>query len=1114
MTCLVYIKDYDTSTHQYTSMKNVTNSSDTVWTRYVFNTGEVGITAAKCVMNKSDNGKVLLGVMEIDYTLGELSEFLKNTNDNNDSLSWVFEANQDEPDMVASSDDQVLQPAKDLDGLTCYSGSDPNSTLIAYDATDHPRYEISVLSQLIIDVSKIQSLPTTKGESKTIRTTIDLPYVEASRVLIDNNGTNDNGIDWVIVKSIDISDTKEKIRDSKIVAGVITAMIGIVMLFLFNRLNNVVDIATSVTNYVHPQRTPADVKDVWDDIIHDAASVEWNNKFGNCKRRKLITVDDAISFSCKKAIYYISKIENTFFLNDQMMLCDECCFIIENVYSGNIALKLLVNIVSWEVYNNYFVELIIVLHIASAFWEPTTQKLLEEKGWQPWLIVFAAICILIEWMDLFIQCYTRFVRFRTRTSINSKNKGYVEKCQKIEMGTETNSINKRSLNSFKLFYETQSDILKIFIGIGAVQFNCLLVTNILVLTQFIMATVFRSGVFSYYIPIVPLLLICRHNSFYLAAKNCLFALEYATNALLLCFTMLIVCACFGVAIFEKSLNSDATTNNFSDIGFAIVSIFVFITTGENYNDLVNTELDTQYTSNYYKIYFFIIIIINLFCFIPALIERFEKAYGVVNQMRHKRKRETRITAIIASFIMLDIDENQLLSKNQFDRLFRWKDLTSFYIYLSKTQKCDSADLSLDNYINAILTKRLSFNIDDNIVVSNRWQAYVECKIIRNPWFGWCSLIVGIFPAMLGGLLNGVSMANISPLLLKVLFYWTFMYNTIEIAIKIWAFGNIGWFKFRYFNLIKYEDPPFVQWCTFNNMQKNMTRSLSGASIAKKSSYTKVKNSQLSSPLLQKSVSESDDDCDEKNKYTPPALRYLTYEDWVWCEENLTKNFIAGDNSTIWTRKREIVANWFDFVVVAFSILGVLYHVIVDDYYDSTIFLQLPLLRLFTLIESNLQIGFEIIMVANKSFAVIMVAILYLFIWARIGVSLFYQKTDVVLTDYDSDVTFDSLHEGISTLVQIMIGEAWDEIMHVNVLATGDIYCIYFVIYVLIITLFIVNIVTGLILAGMDSVKKQMMQASIEAQNAMRYRGTISTSVNKLETWRMKNRVFSVSLLNS
>ena len=304
---------------------------------------------------------------------------------------------------------------------------------------------------------------------------------------------------------------------------------------------------------------------------------------------------------------------------EHFSLCDECCFVIENDHSTNIALNLLINIVSSKVYNKYFVELIILLHIVSAFWEPTTQTLLEERGWKTSLIIFVALCILVEWTDLFIQSYVRFVRFRIRTRSNCKNssssnkrgKEYVEKCQKIEMGTQTNGLNKRSLDLFKLFYQTKSDILKIFIGIGKTQFNCLLITNIFVLIQFIMATVFRNGVFSYYVPIVPLLLIFRHNSFYFAAKNCLFALKYATDALMLFFTMVIVCSCLGVAIFQNSLNVNSTTNQMTDIGYAIITTFVFITSGENYNDLVNANLNDKYTSDYYKIYFFIIIMVNI-----------------------------------------------------------------------------------------------------------------------------------------------------------------------------------------------------------------------------------------------------------------------------------------------------------------------------------------------------------------------------------------------------------------------------------------------------------------------------------------------------------------------
>ena len=114
---------------------------------------------------------------------------------------------------------------------------------------------------------------------------------------------------------------------------------------------------------------------------------------------------------------------------------------------------------------------------------------------------------------------------------------------------------------------------------------------------------------------------------------------------------------FGVAIFHKSLNNNKYTNTYNQIELAIITTFVSITTGENY-DLANAELAESNTLQWYKVYFSGIVVINLFCLIPVLIERFEKAYSLTNDARLKKHIDIQTNAIIASFIMLDIDTNQ------------------------------------------------------------------------------------------------------------------------------------------------------------------------------------------------------------------------------------------------------------------------------------------------------------------------------------------------------------------------------------------------------------------------------------------------------------------------
>ena len=375
-----------------------------------------------------------------------------------------------------------------------------------------------------------------------------------------------------------------------------------------------------------------------------------------------------------------------------------------------------------------------------------------------------------------------------------------------------------------------------------------------------------------------------------------------------------------------------------------------------------------------------------------------------------------------------------MTRNEFEDLFLFTEMSAIIKFENKKE------LSLQEYIDTINSEQLILfdEESDQIIITNRLQAYLECKVVKNPMYRWCSLLLCIVPMLGASLLYGLSTVDAETLNGFVIF--GYIYNLFDVGVKIYAFG--GW---RYFYYSQYDDPPYVQWCSYEKQKCKM-------------------------------------------KSVPMSLNYLNHDDWKWCKQYLSNNFI-DPNITSWERRYESMVNWFDFILIIISILGIILSLIFMDGGNEMIYndigylrmwLLLPLLRMFVLLKNNKIITFELIKVLSNgnTFNIFIFAVLYIFIWARIGMTLFYGKSDIVLEDIyntDANTGFDSLTKSILLLVQIMIGDSWGDIMYVNVLATSISSVYYFVIFVLIITLFIVNIVIGLILAGVDAIEEQIKQ---------------------------------------
>ena len=92
--------------------------------------------------------------------------------------------------------------------------------------------------------------------------------------------------------------------------------------------------------YEQPTKMGNDIRRDWNNIIKDNSNIKWHIKYGeNTKHngKTLITMDDANNFVSNKSMYYVSKVNNEYAMNDRMLFCDKCIIQINRITQSKIA---------------------------------------------------------------------------------------------------------------------------------------------------------------------------------------------------------------------------------------------------------------------------------------------------------------------------------------------------------------------------------------------------------------------------------------------------------------------------------------------------------------------------------------------------------------------------------------------------------------------------------------------------------------------------------------------------------------------------------------------------------------------------------------------------------
>eukprot|EP00736_Rhodelphis_marinus_P006538 Rmarinus@m.25199 len=230
-------------------------------------------------------------------------------------------------------------------------------------------------------------------------------------------------------------------------------------------------------------------------------------------------------------------------------------------------------------------------------------------------------------------------------------------------------------------------------------------------------------------------------------------------------------------------------------------------------------------------------------------------------------------------------------------------------------------------------------------------------------------------------------------------------------------------------------------------------------------------------------------------------------------EMIGKVFAQGisafwDGDGLEGRRFQKEANRVDLIIVSATLLCY----VIDRLDHGSIMLEgadprhfivaIPVLRIFTVFQvaRNLTVGLAYSLAGMTALFILLFVVIY--ISAALGVIAFAGAfTYLPYTVYTMPAAnFDSLEEAVTTLFQLMGGESWSDTMYAAVDATSTLFtAVYFIAYIIIITLLFVNLFIGVVCDAYSSLSDRSPgQSEKEQQSSVLIRIATTAKQRKYE----------------
>eukprot|EP01084_Bolivina_argentea_P108204 193365_1 len=917
--------------------KNI--SYNMIWSQYLFFSGTFGITASKPVINELTGE--LLAVVAVDFGLAGMSEYLGDTNnlhvDEGSWFSWIFNGDSNHQ-IIASSDHNITISPTEIEGCI---HSDTSYSSFPYLATEHPERFIRIMSkEIILFYLQPNRLPINSSfDPKHISLPIDFPDALSGRFITYpfSNQSKQVSLDWIIAKSIDIRNFQGAENDDITIIAFVLSVLLLVVYFIQRNLS-ISTIKTKKLNADTKSSMVASLNEKKDKnlniqlldelsiIVERATIKEWNS-FKQQTEDQLTSASVVHTFLAKQSNKFIQAAND---YNDSLLT-----FYALKAEDKYFMMKLL-NLVLSRKWNILVITTILV-HLSVSFYLPSTPTMLQNFEYSTVsakvILCLLLLTVFIELIDVALHFIKRYILFGRigKLKYNFED-GYVA----------TDEIRNKSFFYLVFFGGAHWKLFLIHI--------CLVSLILINITTMIF---WKFGIFEYYVPVVPILLSVRCETIRKFSNQFFYAIYLARDVLVAYFFFILFVSIIGFAVFSNIVNPNQSTDSYQTSIRALITSFVFVTSGQNYDEIVHptvvktsgygdggemlfSEIDNT-ISIINLLLLLTISIFGLYFFVPVLVYKFGLAFKNIRTQSMNRYKQVKINNIISAFILLDFEKQRELS---IDML---KSGVLFDVN-NKIRSDEQKKISLNEFISALTNQTsITVSIDPIRFDTSRLQAFLECNWCRTRksrhYFLLCILIPSLCVALVHGLVgNDVD-------ILEVLIHIAFGLNFIDINLRWYAFGGA-----RYWSLSKYENPPLIQQSIYN---WHIDWGLS---------------------------------------YTSNTVR-LSYSSKEWCRTYLR----SVKPLSHWNKIKLTGIHRFELCLIWLGTMGIVFASIfpkfISGYYYF--FVQCYLFRLFTLVEYKAsQSVFDLMFTITPQFLRLLAFLfIFIFIWARVGCTMFAHRTE-------------------------------------------------------------------------------------------------------------------------
>jgi Ion transport protein/Methyl-accepting chemotaxis protein-like, first PDC sensor domain len=1053
----------------------------------VSGTERLGLTTFVPLFDANNN---LVAVLGADLNLESLSDFLEVSQLSSSCGSRFFIVQRD-GDLVASSDKQVTQTFGDA------VDDSGNKVVFLLNSTDSSDDTISTTAQFLVKRSGGLSIFETQ---EVIERPLEAPITGVQVIRVDYNASQpDSGIDWIVIVALPFDVFLGQFDDfvtlsfllSVATILLIVGMVGVSFQLFQDRLviNERKRLRELGTTQSSKKRRRHETHEAWElrsltelmreirPTIQQAAAYRLNRK---TKQAGLdynaIAVEDVRYYVAEEGLRHIVNAQKG---RDVLTLCaleERDTSIPRRLYKLHTS----------KAYTN-FIHIVVVLHIGLSLFEPDTFDQLRADGPNRVAGVFELVFLCIETLDA-ILTYFITIKWRRESNMYDMHSNSDSNAQAAQAAQASKtSANLRAAIRQRFGVHISKDMMLDFVYAGIV---------FIVWIDWIAKQLFSFS-FQYFYPFRPFLIVLRSKSIRLTTGSFLVTLYEARDIFFLYMVTIVVAAAFGTILFRNTLTSliaSGPQSSYANFVRSVITTFVYISTGDNYPDLVYPAFDI---SPLFMVYFLVFLVFGMFFILAMVIGRFQ--IGFVTMSREKRLREklSDRTGIVAAFILLDFDSSEQLSWPELENLTEalrnligdddpqliatWDKLHQVH-ELNNNQGGAVTAINADflastggngssRSLNATTpaassrslaggharsrsrsrsrSRRGSFDADAKIDASQDEHAKIAAEVYRRNQRSYHDEFYDVDPTAPS---VGMSILQFVTVIESIRWERSLYQKDVNSISKCRQVLQIRVYEQRWYQylLVALTMIHLVVIALFGTVPTERENALEWTAMSLFFVH-----------------------------WIEIGLRIYTYgfrEFWFYGK------FHHGSEN-----RYQQTSHRFDTVLLIVCVLGFgvawslaegnISFATDNDKLRFTIVTTLPILRIFHLIRRLRRLFFTLVRILPKFVDLFTLLSVIFLVYGILGVYLFAGKFNELLQDDAPPGNFDSLSNALQSLFQMLVGEAWADLMYAGILVTRDFVAAwYFISFICIATLLFVNIFIGLVLESF-----QVYLAEVEAE---------------------------------